>query len=202
MKTRPIAIILTVACLMALAIPGRGQQFDVVGEIAQVMSDLLSVAPNRQLYRSAEKRIAYAQDIHNAAIGNQVPDLLLTVKIYNESSFRNACSAPTNGPVTCGELQMHGAATNGCDTSTRQGRLDCGAFWLRTCYDKCGTWPRALACYGTSGHCDWQKAQRPKAYRHSIRRQIKMWQTFEEQRQHVRAEIISDLEFAAELREE
>jgi hypothetical protein len=178
---------------------GRSQTFDVVQEISDVISELTSISPNRKIYKNYEYKNKFARDIYNASIENNVPEFLLTVKAYNESSFKNICSAP--GPSqTCGELQMHGVATKNCDLSTRKGRLNCGAKWLRVCFDKCKTWPKALAAYGTSGHCNWKKAKHPKKYKRSIDRQVKLWMKFEQQRQSIRNEIISDIEFYKNLR--
>jgi len=183
----------------------KAQDFDPVYDVADVMADLLKSAPNRPLYKSLEKRKAFAIDIVDYANCNMVPELLLTVKIYNESSFRTDAVSPDG--TTTGLGQMHGAATRNCDTKTRKGQIGCMAHWMRKCYEKCqknnrdGEWFEALSCYGTSGHCNYRKAKYPKKYKHAINRQIKMWLKYEQQREMIRAEIVDDLEHYASEKE-
>lgn len=181
--------------------PLKAQDFDIVYEVADVISDLLQVAPNRPLYKNREKKLSMAKDIVEVARHWELPELLFTVKLYNESSFLMS-AVSKDGYETKGLGQMHGASVVGCNMKTRKGQLNCSARWLRKCYDKCKTWKGALIAYGTSGYCKAKKARFPKKYAYSVDRQIKMWMEFEEQRQHVRDEMIDDMEHYAAIKEQ
>ncbi len=181
-------------------------QFDVPQEVSDAIYDMVKAAPERKITRNIEYRYGWGWDIVKASSKHYVPEMLLAVKVKNESSFKTDVWDKTG--TTYGAGQMHGAAVRGCDQSTRIGQLECSAKWLRVCFDKCQGgnfnddskgWFRALSCYGTSGYCDWRKAKYPKKYRNSLRRQIKQWQDLERMRDSVRNEIMSDTEYYAEM---
>lgn len=201
--------IFTAVLLFQFEIVGvKAQDFDPVYDVADVMADLLKTAPNRPLYKNLKRRYAFASDIVNAANKHGVPELLLTVKVFNESSFRMDVWDATK--QTYGLGQMHGASVKGCDTKTRKGQLMCAAKWMRVCHDRCyqsrekisyDGWFSTLSAYGTRGYCDPRKAKDPKKYVNSIKRQMRIWLKYEQQRDRIRAEIIDDLEHVAAERD-
>lgn len=174
----------------------QAQTFDPVYDISNVMSDLLKTAPNRILYKNHEKRHAFAWDINRASTENDVPDLLMTVNIFKESSFRK--DALSENTEWYGLGQMHGVASANCDIETRIGQLRCSAKWLRFCYDKCGTWSGAITAYKTRGYCTTEN----KTLKWRVSSIIQMWFKYEEQRAAIRAEIIDDIEHYASLKGE
>lgn len=202
---KKILILICLSIVWFQCCGARAQDFDRAYEVANVISDLLKTAPNRPLYKNSEKRIEFAKDVLWASDKNKVPELLLTVKIYNESSFRMTAIS-NDGYQTFGLGQMHGVAAKNCDMKTRRGQLDCAAKWLRFCFEKCQAknkkygWFGALSAYGTQGYCNYKKATKPKKYFYSIERQLKIWMIYEQQRNAVRNEIIFDMENAADLR--
>lgn len=176
----------------------KAQNFNNVYEIENVMLDLLKTAPNRPLYKHSGKRKVLAKEIHDAGLEYKVPDLLLTVKLFNESSFHHNITSK-DGLGSKGIGQMHGLSTQGCDIKTRLGQIKCSAKWLRHCKDKCGTWEGALTAYGTKGgRCSASEIKAPFNIKirlwKSIYRQIKTWFKYEYQRMRIREEIIDDIE--------
>lgn len=172
----------------------RSQTFDPVYDVSDVMSDLLSTAPARTLYTDHRKRYLFALDVVETAQTSEVPELLMTVNIFKESSFRkNALSENTEW---YGLGQMHGVASANCDIDTRRGQLDCSAKWLRFCYDKCGTWRGAITAYKTRGNC----TTKDKKLKWRVGSIIKRWMKYEAQREAIRAEIIDDLEHYSEMK--
>lgn len=182
-------------CIIELfCIYGRTQEFDVVQEIHEVIRDLTSVAPNRKIYKDFDYGHKFAEDILEASIKNDVPDFLLTVNIYKESSFRK--DALSENTEWYGLGQMHGVASVNCDIETRQGQLNCSASWLRFCFEKCKTWRGAITAYKTKGDCK----PKTKLLKRRVNSIIYTWQKYEKQRQSIRDEIISDFEFYGDLR--
>jgi len=172
-------------------------RFDVAGEVSDAMADLLSAAPRRQLYRDHVLRRQYAEAIVAAAEKHGVPELLQVSQYFNESSFRIgalACDRPTIG---MGQIHTEGVAAKDCDLSTMQGQVNCSAKFLRTCFDLCvsrnptATWRNALIAYATEGHCE----SKTEKTNWSANRRMRLWQALEQQRESVRNEIVSDLEF-------
>lgn len=95
-----------------------------------------------------------AEKIVKAAEAYEVPALLLTVMAERESSFQVEAIGAARGEV--GILQVHGLAARGCDLSTAEGQLACGASWLRKAFETCGTWERAITAYA-AGYCSAPK---------------------------------------------
>lgn len=177
--------------------------FDSVSEISDYIYDLCNIAPNRKIVKNRAYRDEFANDIHVAAHGQKIPELLFVGKIYNESSFRTGIK---NGRQH-GLGQMQGVSQKGCDMSSRLGELECSARWLRVCKTKCGTWEGALTCYGTNGgvcsavdskNKDW--AVKLRLWR-TINKQMVRWMKAEQQRQNIRKTIIDDLEYMDEINE-
>ena len=110
---------------------------------------VLQASPCWGIAANAETRRDMAEMIAEASEAAQVPPLLLTVLAKRESSFSKDAIG-SRGEV--GILQVHGLAARGCDLSTAEGQLACGAKWLRKAFDKCGTWERAITAYA-AGYC-------------------------------------------------
>jgi hypothetical protein len=111
---------------------------------------VLEASPCWGLAANDEARRAMAKMIADASRDHDVPPLLLTVMAKRESSFATDAIGQSRGEV--GLLQVHGLAARGCDLSTGEGQLACGARWLRLAYDKCGTWESAITAYA-AGYC-------------------------------------------------
>jgi hypothetical protein len=118
---------------------------------------VLEASPCWGLAANDEARRAMAKMIADASRAHEVPPLLLTVMAKRESSFATDAIGQSRGEV--GLLQVHGLAARGCDLSTAEGQLACGARWLRLAYDKCGTWESAITAYA-AGYCHAQKDTR------------------------------------------
>lgn len=114
---------------------------------------VLQASPCWGIAANAEARRDMATMIAEAAEAAQVPPLLLTVLAKRESSFSKDAIG-SRGEV--GILQVHGLAARGCDLSTAEGQLACGAKWLRKAFDMCGSWERAIAAYA-AGYCSAPK---------------------------------------------
>ncbi len=110
---------------------------------------VLQASPCWGIAANAETRRDMAEMIAEASEAAQVPPLLLTVLAKRESSFSKD-AVGSRGEV--GILQVHGLAARGCDLSTAEGQLACGAKWLRKAFDMCGTWERAITAYA-AGYC-------------------------------------------------
>lgn len=207
-KTMLAALCLFITALQCCEGKTQEKIFDETEEVASVIYELTKLAPARKIARDFEYRLEFANDIVWAANRNHIPHFLLTVKIYNESSFRtNVCSTSgvKSGSKTCGLGQMHGVSAKGCDLKTRRGQLDCSARWLRKCFKLCKNWAGALSAYGTDGKCEPTEIKKPfdhiLRYWKSIHRQIKKWLEFEEQREHIRETIIDDIEYFNKMKE-
>lgn len=181
----------------------KAQDFDPVLDVAEVMSDLLRPAPNRPLYKNPEELLVFAEDITWASKARSVPEFLLTVQVFKESSFRTDALAKDR--PTYGLGQVHGVAAKGCNLKTRRGQLDCTAKWLKFCRKRCGTWEGALTAYATTGYCSvWEMdtgfEKKLKLWK-SINKRMRMWLKYEYQRERIRAEIIDDIEHYAAQKE-
>jgi hypothetical protein len=111
---------------------------------------VLEASPCWGLAANDLERLIMAKMIADASRAHDVPPLLLTVMAKRESSFATDAIGESRGEV--GLLQVHGLAARGCDLSTGEGQLACGARWLRLAYDKCGTWESAITAYA-AGYC-------------------------------------------------
>ena len=171
--------------------------FDVVAEVSDVMFDLLSPAPRRLLYRDNNARYLFASEIVFASEKYGVPEFLLTVQLFEESSFRTNAVATDRPTVGVGQIHTNGVASQGCDLETRPGQIRCSARFLRLCFDRCKTWESALIAYATPGYC----SSSVERVRKSARRRLRKQERYEGQRERVRAEILDDLEYFADLRE-
>lgn len=198
---KKILFILVLFIFFLQLFEAKATRFNGVYEIENVIFDLLRPAPNRPLYKNRKQRRKLAKEIQTASIEYKVPALLLTVKLFNESSFYHDIVS-RDGLGSKGIGQMHGRSTRGCDTKTRPGQIKCSAKWLRFCKEKCKTWEGALTAYGTkNAMCSANEIKAPFKVKlrlwRSIYRQIKMWFDYEYQRERIRAEIIDDIEHYA-----
>jgi len=110
----------------------------------------LQYTPRHPLVRNSELRDNMARAIVTAAREHNIPPTLLTTITYLESTF-DITAKGALGEI--GLTQVHGTAAKGCELETIKGQLDCGARWLETQYQKCGTWKGALTAYATKGMC-------------------------------------------------
>lgn len=111
---------------------------------------VLAASPCWGIAANDAERRAMATMIADAARAHGVPPLLLTVMVKRESSFSTEAIGESRGEI--GLLQVHGLAARGCDLTTPEGQLSCGARWLRKAYDKCGDWNGAITAYA-AGYC-------------------------------------------------
>lgn len=176
------------------------QEFDVPYEVAQAIRDMVHKAPVRRLYKDIDYTMTFASDIYNAAKRHEVPELLLAVRIYTESSFKENVWDASH--TTYGLGQMHGVAVKGCDMSTREGQLDCMAAWMAFCFKKCGTWRGAIVAYHRGYSCDWRDSANPERLRKAVARQIRKWKKYEAQREAVRDEALADADYYAQMKED
>lgn len=197
MRCTPLPLIaLFIAWIVAwFATPATGQTFDPVAEVADVIYELVKVAPIREIAHCSPMRREMARDIYNSASKNNIPEILHTVNIYRESSFRkNALSENTEW---YGLGQMHGVASADCDIKTQAGQLDCSAKWLRFCFERCLSWRGAITAYKTNGDCTTDN----ELLKRRVGGIIRTWKKYENQRQAIRDTIIDDLEYIAEMKE-
>lgn len=191
-------LIIADRCLSDDDVPeSDGHYFDINAEVSDVMFDLLRPAPRRRLYREDDTRYEFASDVVAAASKHNVPEFLLTVQIFEESSFRTTAVATDKPTVGLGQIHTDGVASRGCNLETRSGQLECSSRFLRLCFDKCKTWEGALIAYATPGYC----SSSVDKVRKSARRRVRKWKKYENQRERIQAEILDDLEYYADLRE-
>jgi hypothetical protein len=127
----------------------------------------LEHAPRHYLY-DADARARFVAELRAAGAAHDIDPALLAVISYLESSWMPGA---VGGIGERGVMQVHGAAADGCDLSTRRGQLDCGAAWLRRSYDACGSWPGALTMYAT-GACK----PRTDRVKRLVKYRLKMWE--------------------------
>lgn len=118
---------------------------------------VLEASPCWGIAANDAERRDMAKMIADAARAHDVPPLLLTVMAKRESSFATDAIGESRGEI--GLLQVHGLAARGCDLSTGEGQLACGARWLRLAFEKCGTWEGAITAYA-AGYCHAPKDSR------------------------------------------
>lgn len=86
---------------------------------------------------------AVARIIVARAQAHSVDPLLVAVVVQHESSFWESKPGRARDPLLGkkgekGLMQVWGAAAVGCDLSTSEGQVDCGARWLSSRLDKAG----------------------------------------------------------------
>lgn len=120
-----------------------------VENIQKSIQWLLRKNPNHQLNKNPEERNSFSQEILDQSQKYDIDPYLLTAMIYLESTFRTNA---TGGIGEQGLSQVHGIAARGCDLKTPRGQIECGARYLRSRIDHCGSIRGGLAAYA-AGRC-------------------------------------------------
>ena len=132
--------------------------------VLAIMLYLLSPAPNRELYKDAEKREALARLYVEAGEKYGVDPVLLTYWSFRESSFRTGVVSKSE-LKEFGLFQVHGVTkficrnelkTFGETLETSRGQIMCGAFLIRRYIDFCGSVRGALGKYA-NGRCGYAR---------------------------------------------
>lgn len=126
----------------------------MVQTIAALIALLLAPAPNRALYKGAQKRGEMASIFVEAGERYNVDPILLVVWSFGESSLRTDAKGAL-GEV--GLFQVHGRARKTCDglgldSSTTRGQIICGAALIDMDRRYCGDLAKGLHQYA-SGKC-------------------------------------------------
>lgn len=118
---------------------------DTVHKISEMIRFQMRKCPGKRLSKDPEYRLGLAYDIVQVANeGNQIPEQLFTMLLFQESTFRmNVVGLKKEK----GMGQVMNPQKYGCDMSTRLGQIRCSADFLRRGYKKCGTWYGALSHY-------------------------------------------------------
>lgn len=154
------------ALLLACGMPVLAQDAgapSLEDAIVDAVAWLVRDTPRCKLARSAEARERMAHEILVASESADLDPWLVLVTAERESSLRQSAYNPTLGER--GLMQVHGKAARGCDLSTSLGQLRCGARWLRSRIDHCGSVERGIAAYVSgscklSGHAAWSAGDR------------------------------------------
>ncbi len=131
----------------------------MIAIIASIILELVSPAPNRQLYKNETKRMELASHIVEAGEQYGIDPILLTVWTFHESSFRTSIKSKSK-LKEFGLMQVHGVVKFVCENeldislSTARGQLMCGAFTIRRYIETCGSLKGALGKYA-NGRCGY-----------------------------------------------
>jgi hypothetical protein len=152
-KTTLLAIALFFSVSVKAAEPAEQSDKSFEQEVRSVdyaIKYFMKACPGKPIMKNPEIREEMANAIVGASRAHGVPPLLLTMLVYNESTFE------TDAKGALGEVgltQVHGLAKRECSLDTAGGQLDCGSRWLAQWYQDCGnSWERALTGYA-SGKC-------------------------------------------------
>lgn len=120
------------------------------GAVEIAVDHLTKIAPRHPLQRHPDRLRDLADHISEAAIKHQIPPLFFCALVYRESSFHTTARGDL-GEI--GLVQIHGRAADGCDLTTAEGQLDCGASWLARCVERCGSLAGGFSLYASGRTC-------------------------------------------------
>ena len=162
-----IAVTLSSIGIYARDLPEENPTVKKIESVMLAMSAGYRNPINKPEYR---KRLATA--FYNSGKTHGVDYYLLAVMSFHESGYRSGVESKSKLRER-GLLQTHGLAARGCDFSTPEGEIDCGAKWLKKCYDMCEEKQpgltedkktfRAVSAYAT-GRCEVSKKKSFKAW--------------------------------------
>jgi hypothetical protein len=143
----------------------------MVIEIAALILTLMSTAPNRPLYKDADRREEMAGYFVEAGDEYDLPPSLLVVWAFGESSLRTTAKGEL-GEI--GIFQVHGRSRFACerkglDLEKASGQIRCGAFLIDRARKHCGSLRQGFYRYA-SGKCHGT----PRAIR-ITRRRLRQW---------------------------
>lgn len=135
----------------------------VVEALADAIRHLLRKNPRHRLRRDPLLARITAGEILDAARATDLDPFLVLSTAYRESTLRTEAYNPGKGEY--GIMQCHGKAAKGCDQTTSRGQILCGASWLRSRIDHCGSVRAGIAAYVSgscqlSGHAAWAAGDR------------------------------------------
>ena len=133
---------------------------------------LTKTNPQNPMQKNPKLLVRMSNAIATTADTYSIPPMILVTIIYKESSFRSDAKGKARSEI--GLMQVHGRAAKGCDLSTVEGQIDCGAAWFRYCYDLCGSYEGAFTAYAV-GECTTENDR----VKWKIGSRIRMWKTLE-----------------------
>lgn len=148
--------------------------------ISALILELTASAPNRILYRDADRRKEMAEYLVRAESEYGVPAGLMAVWFFGESSLRKN-SVGKLGEIGISQIHpvnWHRCRKNGSSLNNMRGQIRCGAMIMSESIKRCGSLKRGLYEYA-SGSC----AGNPAARRLTHRR-LKLWKKLIAPRYH------------------